>query len=256
MANKVKLAEFAVKARAEADEALENANAAIKAKDLPAYNEAMNDLTEKVKTVNEFLCKIDYEGFLEQENPMIAAVKAFYIKTLRVKENRDKETDALVDVTLEERNTAINLERFCKHGDLDMTWAHDSNKLLELLALRETDVFKMTPAQLATKSHYFIANARAKKEGETPDSNTKIVKMLQKIIDEAIFVDNGKGENVYKCTNHDIAFIQDASTKIDTRAKCGIAMLSQSQFKRVMTSVFAHCLGEKYTVKVAKPPKA
>ena len=62
--------------------------------------------------------------------------------------------------------------------------------------------------------------------------------------------------NIYKCTNHDVAFVQDSVTKMDTKEKCTIAMLNNRQFKTVMMSVFAHCLGEQYKVKAAKIKEA
>ncbi len=39
---------------------------------------------------------------------------------------------------------------------------------------------------------------------------------------------------------------------MDAKEKCTIAMLNERQFKTVMMSVFAHCLGEAYKVKPAK----
>ena len=249
MANKQSLEEVRDIAQKDADDALELVKKALADKDLSAYSKAMADLTAKVKTLNECICKVKYAEFLETENPIITAVQVFYIETVKVKESRDKNDGSINGVDFEKKNSRIDLEKFCDFADLPLNWAYDSAKLLALLALRETNVYAMKPDELAKKSIYFISKARAKKEGETPDSNTQIVRLLQKIIDEAIFVDDGKGKNVYKCTNHDLAFIQDAVTKMDTKEKCTIAMLNERQFKTVMMSVFAHCLGEAYKVK-------
>lgn len=242
-------------AQADADKALELVRKALIAKDLAGYSKAMASLTEKVKVLNECKCKVEYAKFLEAEHPVIAAVTQFYIETVKVKESRDKNDGSINGVNFEKKQSRIDLEKFCEFADLDKAWAHDSAKLLALLTLRETDVYAIKPSELSKKSYYFIGAVRAKKEGETPDSNTQIVRLLQKIIDEAIFVDNGSGQNVYKCTNHDLAFIQDAVTKMDTKEKCTIAMLNERQFKTVMMSVFAHCLGEAYKVKAAKAKK-
>ena len=231
------------------DEKLAIVKKALTDKHLTDYNKGIEALGKAIKDYNEYLCKLEYVKFLAEENPMIAAVKQFYVDTVKIKETRDKEDGSITGVSLEEKKSRIDLEKFCEFAELDRAWAHDSTKLLTLFTLRETDVFAMKPDELAKKSIYFISQARAKKEGETPDSNRQIVLLLQKIIDEAIFVDNGKGENAYKCTNHDIAFIHDAVTKIDTKEKCTIATLNPRQFKTVMMSVFAHCLGEAYKVK-------
>lgn len=243
-------------AKKQADEALQVVKDALAEKSLDAYNKGMTVLSEKVKVYNDCLCKVKYAELLATENPMIEAVKAFYVDTVKVKEKRDENDGFITDVSLESKKSRIDLEKFCEFGELDTSWARSSAELLNLLALRETDVFNIKPSELAKKSYYFIAQVKKKQDGETPDSNTQIVRLLQRIIDEAIFVDNGEGKNVYKCTNHDIAFIQDAVTKMDTKEKCTIAMLNERQFKTVMMSVFAHCLGEAYKVKVAKPKNA
>ena len=255
MANKEALEKVVGIAQKDANETLEMVRKALAEKDLAGYSKAMATLTTKVKTLNECICKVKYAEFLATEHPVITAVKEFYIETVKIKESRDKEDGSITGVNFDKKQSRIDLEKFCEFGDLDTAWAHDCSKLLALLTLRETDVYAIKPAELAKKSFYFISQVRAKKEGETPDSNTQIVRLLQKIIDEAIFVDDGNGKNVYKCTNHDLAFIQDAVTKMDTKEKCTIAMLNERQFKTVMMSVFAHCLGEAYKVKAAKAKK-
>ncbi len=236
---------------------LEAVRTALREKDLAAYGTAMTALKNAVNDWNTLLCKRMYTEFLRAENPMIAAVEAFYIEIRKIKEDKADKSETVTGVNIETKKARIDLEKFCEFsdGELSLTWAHDSAKLLALLSLRETDVYNIKPSELAKKSFYFASQVRAKKEGETPDSNTQIVRLLQKIIDEAIFVDDGTGKNKYKCTNHDLAFIQDAVTKMDTKEKCTIAMLNERQFKTVMMSVFAHCLGEAYKVKPAKISK-
>ena len=242
-------------AATDANNALVAVRKALAEKDLVEYGKAMATLAEKVKTLNACICKNRYAEFLQAEHPMVAAVQAFYIETIKVKESRDTNDGSITGVNFEKKKSRIDLEKFCEFGELSRDWAYDSAKLLALLTLRETNVYAIKPNELAKKSFYFISQVKAKKDGETPDSNTQIVRLLQKIIDEAIFVDDGTGKNVYKCTNHDLAFIQDAVTKMDTKEKCTIAMLNERQFKTVMLSVFAHCLGESYKVKAAKAKK-
>lgn len=238
-----------------AKEQLGVVKAALKAQKLDEYASAMTSLAGKVQELNKCLCNVQFDKFMRGKAPMIDAVRQFYIEVVKVKEEHDKDTGAVTDVKFEKKNARIDLERLCDFGRLSKEWASDANKLLALLTLRETDVFAISPSELAKKSYYFISAAYRKQEGETPDSNRQIVALLQKIIDEAIFVDDGSGKNKYKCTNHDIAFIQDAVTKIDTKEKCTIAMLNERQFKTVLMSVFAHCLGEAYKVKAKKTKK-
>lgn len=230
---------------------LEEVRAALRDGDLNAYGVAMAALKKAVASLNDAKCNVAYAEFMQSETPMIAAIKKFYITLTKIKEERDKDSDsdAVIAVSLESKDARIDLEKFCDFAHLDKTWAHKCCELRDLLELRETELYALAPDKLASKSFYFINAARKKKEGATPDSNTKIVTKLQEIIDAAIFVDNGEGKNAYKCNNHDIAFIQDAVTKFNPKEKCSIAMLNERQFKTVMMSVFARCLGESYSVK-------
>ena len=234
---------------------LASVRAALKDGDLDAYGNGMTALKKAVGELNVVLCRKQYSEILKSPAPIIAAVNAFYIDTVKIKEERGKDSEKVTGVNIEPKKSRIDLEKFCEFGDLDRTWAKLCNELLALLTLREVNVFAMKPADLAKHSNYFIAQARAKKEGETPDSNTQVVKLLQRIIDAAIFVDDGTGKNAYKCTNHDLAFIQDSVTKRETKDKCTVGMLNERQFKGVMLDVFAHCLGEAYKVKSSQKNK-
>lgn len=249
---KMALEENVAIAKGAADAAIQVVREALRNKDLAAYGKAMLDLKARTAEWNDLLCKAKYAEFMEAENPMIAAVQDFYIEVMKIKETTCQEDGTINGVNFEKKKARIDLEKFCKWAELSTEWAADSERLLALLTIRETGVYTLKPADLAKKSYYFISQMKAKQEGETPDSKTKIVRLLQKIIDEAIFVDDGTGKNVYKCTNHDLAFIQDAVTKMDTKEKCTITMLNDRQFKTVMMSVFAHCLGEAYKVRVPK----
>lgn len=245
-------AEITNNAKLKAEECLESVRTALKGKDLESYSAEMTKLEGRVKTLNEAICNEEYRRLATEPHPVIAAVKKFYIDLYKIEVNKDKDIGSIMGVNLVTKKSRIDLKKFCEVNELDTAWVQSSKQLLALLVLRETDVYSIKPTELANQSFYFISAVRKKQNGETPDSNTKIVALLQEIIDKAIFVDNGKGQNAYKCNNHDIAFIQDAVTKMDTKEKCTIAMLNERQFQTVMMSVFAHCLGESYTVKAAK----
>lgn len=245
MATKLELAQ---KAEALAQQALDAVKEALKTNDLAVYTEKKTALEKAVDDWNDNLQNVAYEVLMQNEHPIIAAVQQFYVEGYKIKEATDKKAGKITDVTLEKRSCRIDLKKFCEGNGLDTSWARSASDLRDLLEARETEVYSIKPSELAKKSYYFLSVMRKKEEGETPDSKTQIVRQLQKVIDEAIFVDNGDGKNVYKCTNHDLAFIQDAVTKFDPKKKCSIAMLNERSFQTVMMSVFAHCLGETITI--------
>lgn len=249
--------EMVEKCRESAEEALATVKGALLKGDKAAYDTAMLALTTEVDAYNQALCNVEYVKFMGASNPMIAAVQKFFIDLTKIKEVTHKETGAVTDVEFVTKSARIDLEKFCEFAELPTKWASDCSKLLALLALSVTDVYKMKSSDLASKSYYFITQARKKQDGETPDSNTQIVRLLQEIIDETVpVIDEKTGKNRYKCTNHDLAFIRDCVTKLDTKEKCTIATINERQFKNVMMSVFAHCLGEAYQVKAPKIKKA
>lgn len=240
--------EIAQSVETRVQEALNEVKNALKENDLAVFAEKKTALAKAVDEWNANLQNVAFEALLGCEHPVIAAVQQFYIDAYRIKETTDKDSGKITDIALDKRPRRIDLEKFCEWGHLDTAWARSSSELRDMLEARETELYSLKPSELAKKSFYFISVMRKKEAGETPDSNTQIVRQLQKIIDEAIFIDNGKGKNAYKCTNHDIAFIQDAVTKFDPKKKCSIAMMNDRAFKSVMMSVFAHCLGEAITI--------
>lgn len=246
--------EIAERAKAIVDTDLASAKTALTSKNLDAYESAKAKLTKSVEEWNGCLRNLAFSGFVATDNPLVTAIRQFYITTYRVKETRDKETGKTTDVSvIPNEKTRIDAEAFCEFAGIDRGWIHDCANLLSLLQLRKTDIYTLKPAELLEKSYFFMAAVRKKKEGETPDSNTKIVAMLQKIVDATIYEDNGKGQNAHKCTHKDIAFIEDCAHQFDPKAKAGIKSLKPRGFQTVMVSVLWSMLtGEGYTVKNMK----
>lgn len=222
---------------------------------IDAYNVAMSDLKDRVDEYNGVIKKVDYVKFCDSETPVIEAVTQFFHKLIRVKENRDVVTGTISSVNLEQTNARIDLEKFCDFAEISKEWTKETDRLLSLFVLRETNVFAMKPSEIIDKGNFFLSVATKKKNGETPDSNTQMVKQLQLIVDKTIFVDNGEGKNKYKCTVHDLIFCKDALTKLDAKEKCTIATMKPRQFRTVIMSVLAHILGEEYKIKAAGKKK-
>lgn len=228
------------------------ANKALEENNLEEYAKKLAELDKVVDEWNKEIQNAAFKELAKADNPMIAAVERFYIDSYAVKEVKTEAKDRIMEVKTEKRSRRIDLKGFCESEHLDTAWVTSTERLRQLLEVRETETYSMKPEELAQKSYYFISMMKKKEAGETPDSNTQIVRQLQKVVDEAIFVDNGEGKNIYKCTNHDIAFIQDAVTKFDAKGKCSIAMMNKRAFQTVMMSVFSHMLGEAYKVKTIK----
>lgn len=240
--------------KANVDTYLAAAKAALKSKNIDEYETAKVDLEKTVKELTKVTRELAYEQFMKAENPLMAALEQFYVTSYRVKEEKGKEGEDEgktigLSVAANEKQR-IDFDDFCDYASLDREWLHDCAKLLVLLQIRKTDIYNMTASELKQYSENFKSAVRAKKAGETPDSNTKIVALLQRIVDETIFVDNGNGKNKHKCTCRDIVFIEDCAHQFNPKAKAGIKSLSVRVFQTVMSSVLYSILtGEGYTVK-------
>lgn len=256
MATTINYLDAKVASEKAANDTLIKVREALVAKDMDAYAEHYAKLERQVKSHNGDIVNCEYSRLSKESDPMIAAVKQFYVELKRVVEDKDKDTGRVTGVNIETKKARIDLAKFCDFAKLDKSWINDTARLLVLLVSRKKNLLAMNSEELSKESLIFNEVVRELKDGETPNSNTQIVRLIQTIVDGAIFVDNGKGENAYRCTNHDILFISEAILKFNAKEKCTLDSMNDRQFQSVMMSVFAHILGEAYAIKEAKSRKS
>ena len=256
MATTINYLDAKVASEKAANDTLIKVREALVAKDMDAYAEHYAKLERQVKSHNGDIVNCEYDRLSKESDPMIAAVKQFYVELKRVVEDKDKDTGRVTGVNIETKKARIDLAKFCDFAKLDKSWINDTTRLLALLVSKKKNLLAMSSEELAKESLIFNEVVQELKDGETPNSNTQIVRLIQTIVDGAIFVDNGKGENAYRCTNHDILFISEAILKFNAKEKCTLDSMNDRQFQSVMMSVFAHILGEAYAIKEAKSRKS
>lgn len=237
------------------NETLLKVREALAAKDMDGYGGHLAKLGEYVKAHNKDILNVEFDRLSKETNPMIAAVKQFYVEMKRVVESKDDETGRITGVNIETKKTRIDLAKFCDFAHLDKAWINQTARLLVLLVSKKRDLFAMSSEDLAKQSIIFHNVLNELKDGKTPNSNTQIVRLIQEIVDGTIFVNDGSGNNSYRCTNHDILFISEAVMKFNAKEKCALDSMNDRQFQSVMMSVFAHILGEAYVIKEAKSRK-
>lgn len=187
---------------------------------IDAYNIALseNDLA-KTTQVEGFLKEIEkayaeeknlevFENLAKEENPVLAAATMHSFLTISHKAIRE---DGVLKgfSLLDDKVIQIDLVELCNYLRLPTDWKYKVEKFNQLMALRTANELKLSKAQIKEICDSFYMNKLAcdVELGGTPDSNTAICKQLQKIIDEVLFVDNGKGKNIYKVNNHDVAYL-------------------------------------------------
>lgn len=235
------------------DEAITRYNRALKAKDMDemaraefALKKSESDYASEVESVVFSECR-------DSENPILEAVKrrSFEVighKTLR--ENGDIVGIERVDDKIHD----IDLLKFCKFSKLSTTWAYSVEKLGELLCLRAAKQLNISASEIKKISTTYRMSKLAKEIelGGTPASNTQVCKLLQKIIDEILFTDNGNGGNLYRCLTCDANYMTMVYTRRGKTALV-VSVAKPAFVQRVVTDVLHRIVtGKVYTVDFAK----
>lgn len=218
-------------------------------KKIGEYNEALkaNDLAKAIKVEQELKeLESDYaemkalevfNELKEKENPVREAIAthSYYVVSHRVLRE-----DGVIKgfEIIEDKVRQIDLVKFCKHCKLDTMWQYSVERFNQLLALRAANELKMNRAQIKKICDSFYMNklAREIEMGGTPDSNTAICKQLQQVLDAIIFEDNGKGKNVFRVNNHDVAYLLMCYTKRGKKV-LSVAVAKHSYMHRLIMDV-------------------
>lgn len=188
--------------------ALANGNARL-------MNEKDIDLKEVEKEYATEMAKVVFQECLATENPILTAVMRYQFNVIGHKDNKE---DGIITgrELVDDRSRQIDLLKLGKYSQkikadnaLNTDWEHTCEKFNQLLCMRTARELKFTAPQIKAlaKTYYMGEIARKLELGETPDSNTQIVKLLQSIVDQILFLDDGKGKNTYKVNNHDASYL-------------------------------------------------
>lgn len=188
---------------------------AIRANNLTAMSNAENEAKKLEKEYEAFVLASTYEKLLATEDPILAAITEF---TYVTKKHRPVKTDGTITaLELIDTTKRIDLLAFSKKVDgADTNWQYDIQKLNKSLALRAANELKLEKTAVDTlKSTFQMHSSIVKDKVAIPTSNAQLVKMIQSIIDQIIFDDDGTGKNKYKATSHDAAHLLMTYTQRD-----------------------------------------
>lgn len=200
--------------REEVVEKINKYNEALKENDLAKATRFEQELKETEASYAELKSVEVFTELKGKENPIREAIitHSYFVISHRVLRE-----DGVVKgfEIVEDKVRQIDLVKFCKFCNLDTMWQYNVERFNQLLAMRAANELKMTKAQIKKICDSFYMNdlARQVEMGGTPDSNTAICKQLQQVLDALLFEDNGKGKNVYRVNNHDVAYLLMCYTK-------------------------------------------
>lgn len=194
-----------------------------------AYNDA--NMEENLSSMREINGKLDetekeyaklsmltiFDELSKTEQPMYEAIKRYSYGVIKHRDNVDKETNiATREVVYKDKQIdLVKFEDYCKEKKINIAPSNDwryaiqkFNQLLCLRAAKELGV-KSNPIK---ESFYMNKIAKSIEMGETPTSNTAMLKQLQFIIDKMLYTEGEHG-NIYKASSKDVAYLNMLYTK-------------------------------------------
>ena len=157
-------------------------------------DEAITDYTAKAR-------KLCFEECKATEDPMLTAVTILSFKSIRVKD--EKKDDDIVPVRriddVERPIDLLKLDKYCGGIGKDKDWMYILEKFNCLMTMQMAIDLGIDPKTI-DDSYAMSAISRKIELGETPTSNTNMIKTLRTVVNSMI------GEE-YKATSHDVAFL-------------------------------------------------
>lgn len=244
------------------EKAIENIAAFVKAGNTESAIAEEKKLKDLEKSYIDLRMTKVFEELCTKDKPIIEALKmhSFKVPSHKVKSN-DK--GIIESIETFEKDRQLDLLKFCAHAKLSTSWQYDASKFNKLLCLRAAVELGYDKDDIKKLSEKYSLQSKAKEieMGKTPTSNTQICKLLQKVIDQIVFVPkivDGEPieENVYRCNNHDVQYLLALYTK-KGKEKLSVAVSKDDFLRRIIATVLHRVVTNgRYSVEGFKEAKA
>lgn len=213
-------------------------NKSLKESDFSKMAKAEAELKELETQYADLKATEVFDEVGDEANPIKAAIIKYWHPVLSHKNIR--EDGKLVRFELvEDKMRQIDLVKLAKYCGIKSDWQYAIEKFNQLLTLRAANELKLTKKEIEKICNSFYMNklSREVELGGTPDSNTQICKQLQKIVDDMVFEDDGKGKNKFKVNNHDVAYLLMCYTKKNNKKALTVSTAKHSVVHRLIMDV-------------------
>lgn len=213
---------------------IEQYNAALESGDYAVMRTADATLGELEAEYAKVKKALTFEQFNKSENPRLTAVTTREYAVIGHKADSESGT-----YEMSTRQKFVDLADYCKKVDgKTPMWVYQVAKLGYLIAIRNSSDLKVAAENLKQiKDNYTLSEIAKKLElGETVASNTKVVKLLQTIIDGILFEDDGKGKNKHKVCNHDVVYLEHGFMKLGKKAG-SLSLPSEKTIERMVADI-------------------
>lgn len=165
----------------------------------------------------------------------LESVKMLRFETIRVKESKTGQ-NKIPERSLTETTKPIDPLEFQKYAKVNIgkvdDWQYMIERLNFLLTVRVAIDIGMPQYAIKKINDSYAMNkiTAAMEKGETPTSNTQLMKAMQEVINACL----GKG---YKVTSHDVKFLLHAYAKKDNKAGLTITASTHKQLRMIFMDV-------------------
>ena len=210
-------------------------------------------LSEFKDLENEYAAKqksLVYAELIKSEKPLIAAITKFKYFNFVHKEIKNTAGGTIARIETGYNEKRVDLLDFCKKAEINSEWEYSASRFNKLLCLRTAIELGYTKAQMQklSDSYYLKEKVRELAQGQTPVSNTQLIKGLQAEVDNIVFEDDGNGKNIYKVISKDVNYLLKCYTK-EGKKDLTIAVSNDSKVRRFITAVLHHLVtGNEYGV--------
>lgn len=213
-------------------------NKSLKEGDFSGMAKAEAELKELETQYADMMATVVFDEVGEDANPIKAAIIKYWYPVLSHKKV-STEGKLIGFELIEDKMRQIDLVKLAKYCNIKADWQYAIEKFNQLLTLRAAHELKLTKKEIEKICDSFYMNklSREVELGGTPDSNTQICKQLQKIVDDMVFEDDGKGKNKYKVNNHDVAYLLMCYTKKNNKKALTVSTAKHSVVHRLVMDI-------------------
>lgn len=212
--------------KAIAEEMLEKAEAA---ESVEERRIAEDDLEQTVNYYTSVSKGKVYAEIKASDDPMKAAILRFFFPTIKVKEQKDKDTKLVIRSIVDAEKPIDLADLHKKIGGIgaDPKWLYAGEKFNYHLTIRAAERVGAT-----VKSDAFVMNdiAHQIELGKNPCSNTQMLKTLQGIIDMML----GEG---FKATSHDVNYLVDCYANDNKKSKSSITLANHKTLRGYLKKI-------------------
>lgn len=240
-------------------EALEaDANAAIAKKNLTEAGVIIAELTKTVDQYNDLSQRIVFSKCRDSENPKLEAAKTRFFDVIDAKVKKDSDTKLPEKVELSDGTKMLDLLKFCEFAGISGAWWTTLEAYAQFLALQKSSALGVSESRKQYLIEKFKISKDAKKVDMTRFSKSDKVAVLQKVVDEMVFVPGRtEGMNAMRVNNYDVEYIDMCITR-EGKAACSVKFADGKVFRRILTNVcYRLAIGGVYSLdfKEIKPKK-